>query len=111
MSKSEIDVKPTFVQSQFRFENPLLIPDHYEDWPIVPNFVGLWAIYCWSGGEGTPKLALDVLSADQAELLATAARDKALEDSEIYGYTDDIWILDPSGNRTRFYIGRMGKRH
>ena len=109
MRSPGLELKPTFLQRLFRFENLALVPDHYEAYPFVPNFVGQWAVYAWSGSEGTPQLAVDVLSADQAELLAVAARDKAIADADLYGYTEDIWILSPNGNHTRFYMGGMSK--
>lgn len=106
MGKEGPELKPTFKLEQFHFEDPLLVPDHYDEWPSVPNFVGLWSLYGWSSSRHTPAFAVDVISAEQAELLAMAKRERMESELAVYGYSLDIYILDPSGNSRRFYTGR-----
>jgi hypothetical protein len=104
---SQREVQPTFQQAYFMFENPDLIPPHYDEAPLVPNFVGLWTIFGWSGGNKiTTTFATDVNSQDQAAFLARAKKDYLEATIEMYRYTPDIYILSPTGEHARLYMGR-----
>lgn len=105
MAAIDRELKPTFPQSLFRFENPTLIPDHYEGWPSVLNFLGTWAIFGWTGGEGTLNYALDAISEEQAILLAEAKKQYFEETADLFGYSIDIYILNPDGDHQRYYVG------
>jgi hypothetical protein len=106
MTVNERELKPTFPQSLFRFESPTLIPDHYEDWPNVPNFLGTWALFGWSEGDKTISYAVDAISEEQATLLAEAKKQYFEETLDLYGYSTDVYILSPDGNHQRYYAGR-----
>ncbi len=101
----ERELKPVFVEKLFLFENNLAIPDHYNESPTVPNFLGQWALFGWIGGSKTLNCAVDILSEEQAVLLATAKKDRMEDNLARFGHTLDIYIFDPSGKQTRFYAG------
>ncbi len=106
MTASERELKPTFPQALFCLENLDLVPDHYEEWPSVPNFLGTWAIFGWNEGVNTLNYATDVVSEEQVIFLAEAKKRYFEETADIFGYTTDIYILKPDGNHQRYYMGR-----
>ena len=106
MDVKEREFKPTFPESLFSFENPALIPDHYEEWPDVPNFLGTWALFGWSEGGRTLNYAVDAISKEQAVLLAKAKKQYFEDTLDLYGYSTDVYILSPDGNHQRYYVGR-----
>jgi hypothetical protein len=106
MPISEHELKPTFPQALFSFEDPGLIPDHYDEWPSVPNFLGTWAIFGWNGGSNTLNYGVDAVSEEQVIFLAEAKKRHFEETIDMYGCTTDIYILKPDGNHQRYYMGR-----
>lgn len=96
---------PTFTESFFKFDDASLVPQHHDADPVAPNYPDLWSIYM-STGQRALTAAVDVIDAEQAELLAMAKRDYLEHTIQAYGYTTDVFILDPHGNSTRFYMGR-----
>jgi predicted metalloprotease with PDZ domain len=107
MTDIERELKPVFAQALFSFESPDFIPEHYDEFPNVPNFAGQWAVFGWSGGDKTMDFALDVMTAEQAELLAQAKKQFFQDSIHIYGYSPDVYILDPSGRHRRYSFGRL----
>lgn len=103
----ERELKPVFVEQLFSFDDMVQVPDHYEEWPNVPNYLGMWAIFGWSGGPNTINYAVDVISEDQAMLLANAKRKYFAETHDMFGFSPDVYILDPDGNHKRYSFGEF----
>ena len=102
----ERELKPTFPQALFSFENPMIIPDHYDEWPSVPNFLGTWSIFGWAEGGKTLNYATDAVCEEQAALLAEEKKQYFEETIDLFGYSTDVYILNPGGNQLRYYMGR-----
>ncbi|HEY1645015.1 MAG TPA: hypothetical protein VGF75_01345 [Candidatus Saccharimonadales bacterium] len=107
MTDVERELKPVFMQSLFNFESLDPVPEHYDEFPDIPNFAGQWAVFGWSGGSKTMTFAVDVISVAQAELLAEAKKRYLKDTMDLYGYSPDVYILDPSGRHRRYYYGKF----
>lgn len=98
-----VDILPIFHSSSFEFDGE--IPEHIEDVPNIPNYIGLWAVFGFNTGKTYP-LAHDISTEDLARTIAEArARQQELT-IEDYGYSDSVYILDPDGRAEDVYCGR-----
>lgn len=116
------EIVPTFLESSFdfgedseiiRFLKKVLhrkineIPEHLEDFPEVPSYVGAFAIFGANTTDESYTLALDVPSELMARQLAEARKKQQEASIDLYGYTDDVYVLFPDGHKERTYYGHM----
>src|SRR5579884_4287331 len=94
---------PTFLEKSFLFEGDT--PRHIEEWPKVPAYAGAFAVFGATSGNKPYPLALDIPDEPEARLLADARARQQEASIEIYGYTDDVYILHPSQQMERTYYG------
>lgn len=97
-------ILPVFNEYSFSFESDT--PEHIEDYPGVPNYVGMYAVFGVVDGVRSYPLAVDVPSEQLAEALAKARAARQESDIELYGYSDDVYIYFPDGSNRRVYYGR-----
>ncbi len=99
------EVLPTFLQDSFLFAD-VEVPDHVDETPEMPNYVGFFAVFGSTEGNKPYTLAVDVATQDTALLLAEARKRQQESDITIYGYSDDVYIVYPDGSIERTYFGR-----
>lgn len=96
---------PTFTAAFFSFEDPDSIPEHHDREPDIPSCVDRWILYLASGGKVITS-AVDILDESQARLLAEAKARYFEESIERFSYSMDVYILNPAGESSRYYVGR-----
>lgn len=99
-----MNILPTFLSSSFEFDSEA--PRHIEAYPTVPCYVGGYALFGATAGNKPYPLALDVPSEKMARQLADARARQQEADRELYGYSDDVYILHPHQAMERTYFGR-----
>jgi hypothetical protein len=95
---------PTFEIASFDFADNA-VPEHIEAYPAVPRYIGLFGVFGAIDGVKPYPLAVDVPSEDMAHLISNARISKQESDIQLYGYTDDVYILSPDGKHIRVYYG------
>lgn len=102
-----MSIIPTFLESSFRFDGEA--PRHIEERPSVPTYAGAYAIFGATAGNKPYALAYDVPNEAMARLLAEARKQHQEESIEVYGYSDDVYILYPNQDMERTYYGRSAE--
>ncbi|MDO8335909.1 MAG: hypothetical protein Q7T74_03980 [Candidatus Saccharibacteria bacterium] len=99
---TQLDILPTFQSSSFEFEGE--IPEHIENVPNIPNYIGLWAVFGFNTSKTYP-LAHDIVTEDLAMTIAEARERQQELSIETYGYSDSVYILHPDGSTEYVYCG------
>lgn len=93
------------MEASFHFEEDE-VPRHIDARPSVPSYAGGFAVFGATSGNKPYPLALDIPNEEMAHRLAEARRLHQEATIDRYGYSDDVYILSPSGERERVYYGR-----
>lgn len=95
---------PIFLERNFLFIDT--VPKHIEGYPVVPTYVGFYALFGATEGNKPYTLAVDVPDEEMARTLAEARAKHQDGSIGLYGYSDDVYILLPNGENYRTYDGR-----
>lgn len=91
-------VLPVFRETSFIFE--VSAPDHIEQTPSTPNYIGMFSLFCVTEANKPYPLAVDIEDEETARLLAGARARQQEATIETYGYSDDIYRFPRRYKRT-----------